>query len=113
MNRQKVFICSPLHEGNFKANMERARRYCRKVFEAGYNPICPHIYYPQFLDDSDPAERQEGMNLALSQLRGCRTLIVCGDVHSDGMIAEIKQARELGKMVATLDGILAAPKSGR
>lgn len=112
MNRKRVYICSPLR-GDYKANMERARRYCRQMYNAGYNPICPHIYYTQFLDDTIPEERKDGLELALNLLRSCQTVVVCGDTRSDGMMTEIALAQRLGKTVTTLDGILAVLKSGR
>jgi dienelactone hydrolase len=68
-DRPFIYICSPFR-GDIEANIERARGYCRQVFDAGYHPVCPHIYFPQFLRDSVPEEREAGMMMG-------ETLLTC------------------------------------
>ena len=58
--RPMVYICSP-YSGDVAGNVENARRYSRFTFEQGYIPIAPHLLFTQFLDDSDPMEREMGM----------------------------------------------------
>lgn len=54
--RPVVYICSPL-SGDLEGNQEKAVRYCRFAVDAGYIPIAPHLYFPQFMDDANPRER--------------------------------------------------------
>ena len=91
---KRVYICSPL-KGNMEKNAMRARIYCRFAFEQGFVPIAPHIYYPQFLDDSDKTERAAGLKYGLEQLWQCREVWVFGSRISEGMRAEIELAKDL------------------
>ncbi len=55
-----VYIASP-YAGDVQSNTEAAKSYCRAALEEGVVPIAPHLLYPQFLEDSDPAERNLGL----------------------------------------------------
>lgn len=55
--RPLVYICSPF-SGDVEGNTERARRFCRFVLEHGQIPLAPHLMFPQFMSDDDPAERE-------------------------------------------------------
>ena len=55
-----VYICSPF-AGDIEKNVVAARTYSRFAVEQGYIPIAPHLLFPQFLDDSDPKERELGL----------------------------------------------------
>ena len=88
-----VYICSP-YKGDIDGNVKRAIVYCKFAFYRGYNPLAPHLYYPQFLDDDDPAERKSGMECAIQLLTICSQLWVMGDVISSGMKAEIDYAEK-------------------
>jgi hypothetical protein len=91
---KRVYICSLLN-GNVERNMRRAKIYCRFAFESGYVPVCPHIYYPQFLSDDDKRERAAGLKYGLEQLWQCREVWVFGAYISSGMRAEIELAEDL------------------
>lgn len=91
---KRVYICSPLR-GNVEHNQDKARIYCRFAFESGYVPICPHIYYPQFLDDDDKNERAAGMRYGLEVMWQARELWVFGERITEGMRAEIELAKDL------------------
>lgn len=67
---KKVFICSPFR-GDVKGNTEKARRYCRKAYEAGCLPVAPHLLFPQFLDEMNEAERASGIAMGLELLLIC------------------------------------------
>ena len=56
--RSIVYICSP-YAGDVENNTAAARRYCRFAVEVGYIPIAPHLLFPQFLNDSNPKEREK------------------------------------------------------
>ena len=90
--RPMVYICSPL-SGDVEGNQEKARRYCRFAVEQGVIPVAPHIYFTQFMEDSDPDERSMALFMDLALLSKCVELWVFGDVISEGMKAEIEWAK--------------------
>lgn len=90
--RPMAYICSP-YSGDVAGNVENARRYSRFTFEQGYIPIAPHLLFTQFLDDSDPMEREMGMHFGNVLMSLCREVWVFGDTISPGMDAEIRRAR--------------------
>jgi hypothetical protein len=90
--RPLVYICSP-YSGNIAGNVENARRYSRFAFEQGYIPIAPHLLFTQFLDDTNPKERELGMHFGNVLMSLCWEVWVFGDAVSAGMETEIKRAR--------------------
>lgn len=90
-----VYIFSPF-AGDVRQNIQKARRYCRFSAGKGYLPLAPHLIFPQFLNDKDPAERELGMHFGGILLRFCRELWVFGDTISQGMDTEIRRARWKG-----------------
>lgn len=51
--------------------------------DAGYAPFAPHLFFPQFLDDEIPEERELGMFMAIIMLTKCAELWVFGDrIHT-------------------------------
>ena len=88
-----VYICSP-YSGDVEANVKAAREYCRLAVDKGYIPVAPHLLYPQFMDDNDPAERKLGMSFGNALMDSCSELWVCGDRLSPGMEAEFDRASE-------------------
>lgn len=57
----------------------------------GIHPLPPPVY-PQFLDESVPKERENGMEMAKDRLRRYRFIMVCGDTVTDDMMEEIMLA---------------------
>lgn len=95
---KKVYICSPL-KGIIKTekqNIQQALRYCRFAYKQGYNPFAPHVYYTQFLKDSEDKERKDGMRMGQEWMWAFQELWVFGLRRTDGMIEEIELARILG-----------------
>lgn len=90
--RPIVYICSP-YAGDIQRNVTAARRYCRFAVESGYIPIAPHLLFPQFLDDSDPRERELGLFFGNALMSKTSEVWVFGTDISPGMQAEIKRAR--------------------
>ena len=41
---------------------DQAAVYCRKVYLAGFTPICPILYLPHFLNDTVHAEHKDGID---------------------------------------------------
>lgn len=87
--RPLVYICSP-YAGNVHQNTENARKYSRFALEQNTIPLAPHLLYPQFMDDNDPAERRLAQHKINYVLVGkCDELWVFGGVLSSGMEHEI------------------------
>ena len=90
----RVFISSP-YAGDIESNVAKARQYCRDAVAKGVNPIAPHLFYPQFLEDKSPKERKAGLTLGLDLLSLCDEIWVYGQ-PSPGMQAEIALAEKHG-----------------
>jgi hypothetical protein len=88
----KVYICSPF-AGDTEANVEKALKYCRFAVDSGKFPVAPHCYFPRFMDDGDPAERELAMSFGIRLLYDCRELWIFGAHISEGMKREILAAK--------------------
>ena len=84
---------------------DQAAVYCRKVYLAGFTPICPILYLPHFLNDTIPAEHKDGIDMARELLRRSHVLIVCGDEVDEAVKNDIAVAQRLGITATTLDGM--------
>ena len=86
---KSVFVCSAYQGSN--DNLELAKVYCKFVFENGDAPFAPHLIYPQFLDDSNVAERFLGIEAGLVFLGRCEEIWVFtkNGLVTDGMRKEI------------------------
>ena len=89
--RPIVYICSPF-AGNVEENQRRAREYCRFAVQQGFIPIASHLFFPQFLDDEDPEQRELGLYMGNVLLTKCQEVWVFGYRISSGMAAEIAKA---------------------
>lgn len=96
--RPVVYICSPL-SGDMDGNQAKARTYCRHAVDAGYIPIAPHIYFPQFMNEYNPRERNLSLFMDIVLLSKCAELWVFGDTISKGMRVEIERARHKGQLI--------------
>lgn len=90
--RPIVYICSP-YAGDIEKNVKAARDYCRFAVDKGFIPVAPHLLFPQFMDDTDPKERELGLFFGNALMSKCSEVWVFGSVISPGMQAEIKRAR--------------------
>ena len=99
--RPLVYICSP-YSGDVEANVTAARNYCRLAVDKGYIPVAPHLLYPQFMNDDDPAERKLGLSFGNVLMSKCSELWVCGDRLSPGMESEFDLASERGMTIRFL-----------
>lgn len=96
--RPLVYICSPL-SGDVPGNTERARKFCRFALEKGAIPLAPHLLFPQFMDDDDPAERELALFMDVILLGKCSELWVFGETVSAGMQTEIEVAKKRRQLI--------------
>lgn len=90
--RPIVYICSP-YAGDVEKNVAAAQSYSRFAVDKGYIPVAPHLLFPQFLNDSNPKERQLGLFFGNALMSKCSEVWVFGDRISTGMEAEIRRAK--------------------
>lgn len=86
-----TYICSPCR-GDYEKNIIKAQEYCREAMNDGLLPLAPHVYFTQFVDDSNPKERKLGLRCGLQLLRYCQLIRVYGFEVSAGMYDEIQLA---------------------
>ncbi len=98
-----AYICSP-YRGDTARNIKYAQQLVLYAISRGWAPICPHLYLPQIFDDSKPEEREAALHVGLELLRGCDVILV-GKLYgiSEGMEAEINEAKALGKLVRYIE----------
>ena len=106
-----AYITAAWSDNEFEVT-ETAAKYCRKLYEAGYTPICPPLYLPLFLNDKVPQEHKDGIDMARDMLRRSRVLVVCGDVVDENVKNDIAIAQRLHITATTLDGILTIERQG-
>ena len=96
--RPIVYICSP-YAGNVKQNVRRAQAYCRFAVQKNCVPIATHLLFPQFMDDTDPVQRQQALFMSRLLLTKCNEVWVFGDMISQGMASEIRKAESRNKTI--------------
>ena len=101
---KKVFICSPFHPRgdtagqraeDLRHNRQRARLACEYAVSCGYLPLAPHMFFPTFLDENAPRERELGIQFGLEWLGECQELWIIGRRITRGMKREIAAARAM------------------
>ena len=90
--RPIVYICSP-YAGDIEKNVKAARGYSRFAVDKGFIPVAPHLLFPQFMNDTDPQERELGLFFGNALMGKCSEVWVFGETISPGMIAEIDRAK--------------------
>ena len=111
MRKPMAYITAAWSNNEFEVT-ETAAKYCRKLYEAGYTPICPPLYIPLFLNDQVPQEHKDGIDMARDMLRRSRVLVVCGDVVDESVKNDIAIAQRLHITATTLEGILTIEGQG-
>ncbi len=53
MRRPMAYITAAWGMNEFE-DTETAAKYCRKIYEAGFTPMCPLLFLPLYLDDEIP-----------------------------------------------------------
>ena len=97
-------------------NTERAAKFCRAVYDAGFSPICPLLIHSLFLRDEVPQEHKDGLDMARDYLRRSNVLVVCGSSVDESVKNDIAMAERLRLSLVSLlcwPGILSAGVPGR
>lgn len=108
--RRRVVIESP-YAGNIVDNEAFALSMCAMAAKQGYAPFASHLFYPQFLRESLPADRAVGLQCGMAWLEAADEVWVCtpyGVGISPGMQLAITYAKFYDKpmfrVVQTSDG---------
>lgn len=112
MRRPMAYITAAWGKNEFE-NTETAAKYCRKIYEAGFTPMCPLLFLPLYLNDEIPEEHKDGIDMARDMLRRSRVLVVCGDMIDENVKNDIATAERLRITATTLEGILTVKGHGR
>ena len=99
MEKAFAYVCAD--EG---APTRLLKKYCRKIYELGYIPICPKLSDGQYLAESAD-ERKALQEIARQKLTRCRMLVACGSEISGTMAAEIALAEKRNLICTTLEGL--------
>jgi hypothetical protein len=112
MKRPLAYITAAWSDNEYE-NIERAAKYCRAVYEAGFSPVCPLLTLTLFLNDEVPEEHKSGIDISRDLLRRSHVLVLCGDFVDEDVKNDIAVAGRLNITATTLDGILAVKTQGR
>lgn len=107
---RRVFVCSPLRPRGgmtVRANIERARYIATRVLARGDAPFVPHLLYPQFLDEDDPVQRDQGITAGCCWMADAHLVVVdAASGISEGMEHELAEARARSVPVMSLSDYL-------
>ncbi len=93
--RPLVFISSPF-AGDTQRNTKRARGFCRFAVSKNCIPVAPHLLFPQFMEEDDPAQRDLGIFFGMVLMSKCQEVWVFGRNITKGMAVEIEKAKRRG-----------------
>ncbi|MCD7862207.1 MAG: DUF4406 domain-containing protein [Lachnospiraceae bacterium] len=99
---KKIYIISRYRTpvpGQLEFHKRVAQHYCREIVKEGNQPIAPHLFYPQFLNDKDVDERSKGLTFGQMELLEADEffLILVNGIISDGMAKELTLVSRTGK----------------
>ena len=101
MEQAMAYVCCPAEESRVKV-----QRYCRKIYELGYVPICPRFGFLPFLDEGEAEDLQAHNRMSHLILKRCRMVVVCGKEVTGTMNTDISTADRLHIICTTLDGLI-------
>lgn len=110
--RPLAYITAAWGENEYE-NREKASKFCRSVYDAGFSPICPMLIHALFLRDEVPQEHKDGLDMAKDYLRRSTVLVVCGGAVDENVKNDIAVAERLRITATTLEGILTVKGQGR
>ena len=88
-----------------------AKRYCRKLYEAGYTPICPLLSLPEIINVSTADEFKDYIDMSEDMLRRSRILVVCGTAVDETVLTDIAIANRFHVASSTMRGVISVDKS--
>lgn len=96
-----IYLCSPLRATATRTmdqHLADAHAFARFIVSQGHFPLAPHLILTQYLDDTIPAQRSEGIRLGLEAIFRCEEVwvLVIGGRVSEGMVREMRSARAAG-----------------
>ena len=101
MEQALAYVCCPADE-----NRAKVQKYCRRIYELGYVPICPQFGFAPFLDFGDAEDQQALNRMSHLVLKRCRMVVVCGKEVTGTMNTEISMADRLHIICTTLEGLI-------
>ena len=101
MEQALAYVCCPAQESR-----ARVQKYCRKIYELGYVPICPQFGFAPFLDEGEAEDQQAFHRMSSLILKRCRMVVVCGKEVTGTMNKDISTADRLHIICTTLDGLI-------
>ncbi len=101
MEQALAYVSCPADDSRAKM-----QKYCRKIYELGYVPICPQFGFAPFLNESEAEDQQALNRMSHIILRRCRMVVVCGKEVTGTMNTEISMADRLHIICTTLDGLI-------
>jgi hypothetical protein len=90
---RRVYVCHPF-ANDPAGNIERVRAISLALIAEGVLPIAPHLYLPQLVDEA--TDREHALVLCLELLATCDEVRVFGNVVTEGMERELREAKRLG-----------------
>ncbi len=90
-----IYVASP-YAGEIEKNVAFAKEACEFTRQEGHAFFAPHLFYPDFLDDNIPEQREQGLKMGITALDRCDELWVFGSHISSGMKSEIAYAQQKG-----------------
>ena len=87
MEQAMAYVCCSAEESRVKV-----QRYCRKIYELGYVPICPRFGFLPFLDEGEAEDLQAYNRMSHLILKRCRMVVVCGKEVTGTMNTDISTA---------------------
>jgi len=90
MEQAMAYVCCPAEESRVKV-----QRYCRKIYELGYVPICPRFGFLPFLEEGEAEDQQAYNRMSHLILKRCRMVVVCGKEVTGTMNTDISTADRL------------------
>lgn len=112
MVRPFVYITAAW-SGNKEGAKEAAETYCRRIYEAGYAPVCPILFLGDYLNPESAEEVKDYADMAAELLRRSRMLAVCGNGVDAQVKSDIALAKRLRITATTLDGIMKVEGKGK
>ena len=95
----KVILESP-YAGDIETNLRYARACMKDSLERGEAPFASHLLYTQMLDDSDPIEREWGIEAGLIWGKAADITVVYTDLGiSKGMQYGIAAAGDANRPI--------------